>query len=173
MPEDFEIIKTKRSTPSELRRVVESLRRVPRELELDPARGTMMELGKRQWAFVMTKQAVENWDQLGKKPIPLAVLAHQFETAEDAEVQRVLVALPGTRGKIKLEMRDNMGQVLWTGTAEVKQGELEFSMPITRPRVSAKGLMAGRINSRGELTLSDARLPKPTRKKEPQFVSED
>jgi hypothetical protein len=173
MSEEFENLEVKKATTEELGKIVKNLRGVPEGLTIDPAFATALQSGERQWTFFLTREAIDNWDQLGQMPVKLGILVHQFGATDEPHVQRTLVLFPEDRGKVKLEMRDSVGRILWSGSGQVKGDELEFSMPITRPRVRAKGMMAGRINAKGRLTLSEARLPKPTQKKEPTFVSED
>jgi hypothetical protein len=85
----------------------------------------------------------------------------------------MLVATFDKGGKIKLQMIDASGQVLWTGTGKFNRSkELEFEMPITRPNSEHVGVMAGRLTQKGELTFTESRLPRPIKKNAPKLVSE-
>jgi hypothetical protein len=173
MSDQFETIKTIETPRDQLRRVVAGAQALPKGLELDAEAGTMLESSGRRWAFVLTRQATKGWNRLGKEPVPLAVLVYDFSGLDRPFVQRVLVALPGDRDELRLEMRDDEWRVLWTGTGTLDGDELVFSMPITRPRVDAKGMMAGRIDAKGRLTLTEARLPKPSKPQTPTFDAEE
>jgi len=168
MPDEFEILKTAKPRSGQFRKTVRNMRGVPAGLELDPARAEALTIGPRLWTFIMTKEASARWDALGSEPVTLGVLAPGLDRPF---VERVLVALPDKDKTVRLEMHDSDGRLLWTGSGRVNKGELEFSMPITRPRVKAKGMMAGRLTSKGKLTLSDSRLPKPARKRRPKLES--
>jgi hypothetical protein len=170
MPEKFEVLKTTKASTSQLRKTVRNLRDVPNELKLDPSRAQALVIGPRLWTFIMTKEAATGWQKLGKEKLTIGVIASGLDRPY---LQRLLVALPGKGNTIKLEMHDRNGRLLWTGKGEIKGGELEFSMPITRPGVSAKGMMAGTLTAGGQLTLRDSRLPKPVRSRKPTFESED
>lgn len=170
MSEKFEVLKTKKAAAGQLRKTVRRLRGVPDDLKLDPARGQALGIGPRHWTFIMTKEAASGWQRLGVDPLTLGVLASGLDRPY---LQRVLVALPDKGKSLILEMRASNGRLLWTGSGRLKEGELEFSMPITRQGVKAKGMMSGRLSAKGRLTLTDSRLPKPARKRKPTFDSED
>jgi hypothetical protein len=170
MSEKFEVLKTTKASASQLRKTVRNLRGVPDELKLDAARAQALVIGPRLWTFVMTKEAVTGWQKLGTEKLTLGVIASGLDRPY---LQRVLVALPATANTVKLEMHDRDGRLLWTGSGQIKGEELEFSMPITRPGVRAKGMMAGSLTADGRLTLHDSRLPKPARKRKPTFESKD
>lgn len=169
----FETIKSREAAAEHVRKTVANVTGLPQGLELDAAHGSALELGRRRWTFVLTKQAVENWDALGKKRFILAALVFHKEEVDQPYLERMLVALPGERGEAKLEMLDSQWRKLWSGRGKVVAGELRFSMPITRPRTTAKGMMAGRISSKGRLTLTKGKLPKPINKLKPLRKSLD
>lgn len=173
MARQFESLTTKKTTPRNLRALLRNVRVDAPDVELVSSRGQLLELGERQWAFVLTADAVERWDRLGTEPVTVGVLAQRFAAAEAARVERVLVALPAARGKVRLEMNDAEGRLLWTGTGAIVRGELQFSMAITRPGTALKGTMAGRIKRSGQMVLTQSRLPRPVGKKAPKFESED
>jgi hypothetical protein len=170
MSDKFEVLKTTKASSAQLRKTVRNLRGVPADLKLDPARAQALVIGPRLWTFIMTKEAATGWQKLGKEKLTLGVIASGLDRPY---LQRVLVALPSTGATIKLEMHDRDGRLLWTGSGQIKEGEFEFSMPITRPGVRAKGMMAGILTAEGRLTLHDSRLPKPARKHRPTFESKD
>lgn len=173
MPRQFESLTTKKTTPRELQALLRNVRVDAPGLELAPGRGQLLELGRRQWAFVLTADAVARWDRLGAERVTVGVLAQRFAAAEAARVERVLVALPAARGKVRLEMNDAEGRLLWTGTGTMVRGDLQFSMQITRPGTALKGAMAGRIKRNGQMVLTQSRLPRPIGKKAPTLESED
>lgn len=172
MTDKFEIPKARRATSKELGKTVRDLQGLGGELELDPTRGHVVEVEKRSWTFVMTKQAVAKWDRLGKEEFVVGVLAYHHSGLEAPYVQRELVAMPGPGTSVVLEMRDADDLPLWRGKGRVEAGALEFSMPITRPGATAKGVMAGRLAANGRLTLADSRLPKPSGKKRPDAAKQ-
>ena len=174
MSEKFEIPKARRATRKELRDVARNLEGVRKELELDPTRGHVVEVESRRWTFVMTKDAVAKWASLGEEEIVIGVLAYHQSGLDAPYVQRELFALPGRGQNINLEMRDPDGYPLWKGRGQLKGGELHFSMPITRPGTTSKGVMAGRLNADGRMTLlKSSKLPKPTGKKKPALEAEN
>jgi hypothetical protein len=171
--ETFESIKVQEVFPRDFRETVAALQRKHVDLSLDPERGCSMVMNDRRWTFILTSNAASQWERLGKIPMTLGALANHHTGLDEPFVQWLLVAVPGKRGSVLLEMRDSEWQLLWTGTATMRGDELEFSMPITRERVNAKGIMAGTIDARGRITLKESRLPRPIAKREPKFVAED
>jgi hypothetical protein len=169
----FERLTTKKTTPRELQAVLRDVRLPAARVELASSRGQLLELGRREWAFVLTREAVDGWDRLGSEPVTVAVLAQRYAASESARVERVLVALPAGRGKLRMEMNDAEGRLLWTGAGSLVRNELQFSMAITRPGTALKGIMAGRIRRNGQLVITQSRLPKPVGKKAPKLESED
>jgi hypothetical protein len=172
LAQSFETIRVVDASPAQLEGGLRNLRGVPVGLKLDTKRGQLLASGERRWAFVLTQEAVERWERLGAEPITLAVLVYQLPGQAQGHVQRLLLALPGEGDTVNLEMRDTQWQLLWTGTGTLKNRALDFAMPIRRERVDAEGLMAGRIDADGRLTLRDARLPRPTAKQTPDHAPE-
>jgi hypothetical protein len=171
--EIFESIKVLEAEPRDFRETVAALRGKHLDLSLDPERGCSMVLGDRRWTFILTSNAASQWERLGKIPMTLGALANHHTGLDEPFVQWLLVAVPGKRRDILLEMRDSDWQLLWTGAATLRGDELEFSMPITRAYVDAKGIMAGSINANGRITVKESRLPRPITRREPTFVVED
>ena len=170
MAEKFEALKTMKAGSGQLRKTVRNLRGLPADLKLDPSRAQALVIGPHLWTFIMTREAAANWEKLGTEPMTLGVIASGLDRPY---LQRMLIALPAGDNKVKLEMHDRDGVLLWTGSGVLEGDELDFSMPITRPGVKAKGMMAGRISSKGQMTLRDSRLPRPARKRNPTLESED
>lgn len=173
MAEEFEYLKTTELLPEAIRKTVANLQRLPRGIELAPEYGQGMVVGERRWTFVLTREAAEHWEELGFRPLTLAVLAYYLPESERYYAQRILVALPGEKGEVQLEMHDNSGGVLWTGTGAMKDGELYFSMPITRPGADIKGIVEGRVSPKGGVEFTNTRLPRPLKKQYPDLVAED
>jgi hypothetical protein len=164
MAKQFETLKTVKTDPAEVKRIVAALGGSGRVPALDPEKGQAFEIGSRRWTFVLTEEASGGWDRIGREPVVVGVLAHQFPALDEPHAQRVLVALPGKGGAVTLEMRDAEGAVLWTGKGTITKGQLEFSMPISRPGVRARGTVAGRISGDGAITLAKGQLPRPKAK---------
>jgi len=170
MADKFDILKTTKAGPRQLRKTVRNMRDVPKELKLDPTHAQALVIGPHLWTFVMTKDASANWHKLGVEKLTLGVIASGLDRPY---LQRILIALPSKGNKVKLEMQDRDGRVLWIGSGLIKRRVLEFSMPITRPGVKAKGMMSGRLTAKGQLILRDSRLPRPPRKRLPTLESKD
>jgi hypothetical protein len=173
MPDEFETLETKATTASHLKATARKLRGVPHGLTVDPTRGQQVAVGERRWTFLMTLEIADQWEDMNRKPLVLGLLAYHALDVEDPFVHRMLVVLPGRSGALAIEMRDSEGRVLWTGSAERVGDELRFSMPISRPGSSITGRVVGRVTRKGQLKFEEARLPKPVRKKTPEFESED
>ena len=173
MARRFEALRTTRTSSAEIRRAVRDAQAIPPNLQLDPTRGQVLAVGERRWTFVLTKGAAAQWNALGREPLTLGALIYQQPVLDAPYVQRLLMALPGRRGSIKLEMRDSSGRLLWTGSGTIRRGILRFSMPIRRLGATARGLVAGGLDRRGHLILTRGILPKPGRRKTPMFLSAD
>ena len=169
----FESIKVVDSSPSLIRDTVKSLRGSLANLDLDSRRGTALQLADRRWMFVLGAEANRKWNRMGKEPVTLGVVANNVEGIDAPFVQWVLVAVPGARGSIQLELRDSEMVLLGKGSASLRGDELEFSMPIMRPGVDAQGIMSGTLTADGQLKVKESRLPKPLKKREPKLVAED
>lgn len=169
----FESIKVVDSSPTLVRETVQSLRGRLANLELDHRRGSALQLADRRWMFVLEAEANRKWNRIGKEPVTVGVVANNVEGIDAPFVQWVLVAVPGARGSIQLELRDSEMVLLGKGTATLRGDDLEFQMPITRPGANAKGIMSGVLTSDGQIRVKESRLPKPLKKREPKLVSED
>jgi hypothetical protein len=160
MTDAFEKLKTTRTDPAQLKRASAALEASRLAPPLDAARGQSFVVEDRRWDFVMSREAAQGWGRLGKEPVVLGVLAHQFGALDQPEARRVLVALPA-RGGVRLEMRSTDGLLLWEGKGTLSGETLEFSMPISRPSARAKGMVSGRMGRDGRITLTEGRLPTP------------
>lgn len=170
----FESATTAKATATDLRRLTKKLTGVFRDVQLDAKLATSINIGTRQWVFVMSKAAATQWEQLSKTPMVLGVLHYYVPAKEEAPPSRMLVATPGRGGAITLQMIDASGQLLWTGTAKLNaKKDLEFDMPITRPNADAVGVMAGRLTPKGDLTFTKSQLPRPIKKNAPKLVAEE
>lgn len=171
MPQGFEEAVATTLTPAKVRRFRDTAQRV--DVALDGKRGSMVTVGDRQWAMVMTTEAMSRWTDLKSADrTRLAVLVYDHPGAAAPFAHRELV-LRSTGRALRLEVVDENGEPLWSGKARVDdQGNLHFDMPITRPGTSRKGRMAGHITGNGELVLDKAQLPQPAAQK-PDFVAED
>jgi hypothetical protein len=173
MTDKFEKATARKATAEQVAEMARIVERIPTGLKLDRSRGSVVTVGERQWMFLMSDQAVANWKTLGSEDVVLGVLAYAHTGAAAPFVQRELV-LVRRGGKLELQVRDVDEGVLWSGTAFVNRGgELEFSVPITRPTSSAKGVMKGKIGANGSLVLTDSRLPTPLDKKRPALARDE
>jgi hypothetical protein len=169
----FERAAVKKLSAAALARVVRAAQGVRSDLRLDAKRGSAVQVGDRRWVFVLTKEAVEAWKVLGSKEMTLGVLIYEHSGAAAPYAHRELLVRPRRGSGMTIEVWEG-GRALWSGKASLtRTGQLQFSMPVTRKTSTAKGVMAGRVTSRGKLTLTAARLPRPVRKKTPKLSARD
>jgi hypothetical protein len=172
MNEEFETAVAERASPNEIRRVVRRARRAATTPSLDVKHASKVRVGDRQWSFVLTQEAVEGWDQLGSKDITVAVLIYEQPGAAAPFVQRELVVRRG-KGRLVVEVRED-GLPRWTGEGFVDRGgSLDFKVPIDRENARRAGIMAGQVTREGELRLTESRLPRPTKSRQPELIAED
>lgn len=171
MPQGFEEAVASQLSPARVRKyrnVAQGL-----DVDLDAKRGSMVTVGDREWAMVMTAGAMQEWTDLKSAGrTSLAVLVYDHSGAAAPFAHRELVLQSDGRS-MRLEVVDEFGKPLWSGKAsQDDQGNLKFDIPITRKGTSRKGRMAGHITGNGELVLDKAQLPQPARQ-QPKFVEED
>jgi hypothetical protein len=173
MAEFFEKVMTAPTAADHVSKTLARLQELPSGIKLASNAGQSMKSGARSWTFVLTREAEENWDALGKQRMVVAVLVYHLQAKDAPYVERILVAAPGSKGALTLEWFDSNWNLLYKGRGALVDGELDFEMPITRPGVKEKGIMAGRVSRKGRITLRESQLPRPINKRKPKFEATD
>lgn len=172
MSGDFETAFAEAPSGGSVEKVLRLARGVGSGPVLDPARASIVRVGERQWSFVLTQEAAQEWDQLGSRKLTIAVLIYEHSGAAAPFVHREIAIRPGKK-KLVVEVREG-GVARWTGEGFInREGALEFKVAIGRDNAPKSGMMAGQVSRQGELRLTEARLPRPVEARQPQLVAED
>jgi hypothetical protein len=169
---EFETAVAGPASASEIEKVVRQMRRERMTRELDVRRASRVRVGDRQWSFVLTREAVDNWDRLGSEDLTVGVLIYEQPGAAAPFVHRE-IAVRRRKGRLIVEVREN-GLPRWTGEGSIDHaGALEFKVTIDRENSNRVGIMAGQVTRDGELRLTQAKLPRPTESRQPELVAEE
>jgi hypothetical protein len=172
MDAEFEEAVAEPASPGKIERVVRRARRAATVPELDVKRASTVRVGNRQWAFVLTREAVDAWDSLGSRDLTVGVLIYEQPGAAAPFVQRELVVRPGT-DRLTVEVRED-GLPRWTGEGFVDRGgALDFRVPVDRDNAPRAGVMAGQVTREGVLRFTESLLPRPVNSRQPRLISED
>jgi hypothetical protein len=172
MSGDFETAIAERARPRSVEKVVRRARGTIPGQELDPERASIVRIGDRQWSFVLTSEAAQEWDKLGSRALVVAVLIYEQSGAAAPFVHREIAIRPGKKNLV-VDVREG-GVARWTGEGLVNaDGALEFKVPIDRDNAPTAGVMAGVVTRDGEVRLTEGRLPKPVNARQPALVAED
>jgi len=172
MDKEFEEAVAERASADQVRKLLRRARRGAATRELDVKRASLVRVGERQWSFVLTREAAEGWDALGSKDLTVGVLIYDQPGAAAPFVHREIAVRRGKR-RLVVEVRED-GLPRWIGEGSVnREGALEFKVPIEREKGQRAGVMAGQVSRDGELRLTESRLPRPIKAREPELLSED
>ena len=172
MDPEFEKAVAGPATPSELAKVVRRARGIASAPELDVKRASKVQVGDRQWQFVMTRAAIEGWDRLGSQEVTVGVLIYEQPGAAAPFVHREIVVRPG-KNRLVVEVREN-GLARWTGDGIVNRGgALDFKVPIDRENAPKAGMMAGTVTRDGALRFTESNLPRPIKARRPELIAEE
>lgn len=172
MSTDYEDARAEKAKPSEISKAVKRARGLGPADALDVERASLVQVGDRRWAFVLTKRAVETWKDLGSQDLTVGVLIYEQSGAAAPFVHREIAVRPGKKELI-VEVREG-GLARWTGKGSLdSKGALQFSVSIDSDRGPGIGLMAGQVTRDGQLIFKNSRLPRPTAKRVPEQVAVD
>lgn len=172
MTDRHESAVSKRATRQKLASIARNVDNVPAGLGLDATKGSVVTVGDRQWTFMMSKSASEEWKTLGSHDIVVGALIYEHTGAAAPFVHRELVLTRRGR-KLEMQVREPDKGTLWSGPASINRaGDLEFSVPITRSTSDEKGIMKGQVKRDGSVVFSESKLPRPVKKSQPTEVDE-